>query len=91
MHHDLTPAPRSLATLVPGEEAVIEAIFFGALRALCADIGIREGGTVRCRGGTGGVLLLVNEDGRTVSLARDWARYIRISPEPIAATVSLAS
>jgi hypothetical protein len=77
-------AVRTLATLAPGETAVIESFLFGAIRTLCGDLGIREGQTVRCRAGTGGVLILDTQDGHTVSLARDWARFIRLDVRPAA-------
>ncbi|HSJ25150.1 MAG TPA: FeoA domain-containing protein [Longimicrobiales bacterium] len=69
----------TLAMLGPGESARVEHILFGALRTLCGDLGIREGGAVRCRAGTGGVLVLDTDDGHVVSVARDWARFIRIA------------
>lgn len=79
----LTPVNRdmrTLATLHPGESATVGAIIFDALRALCRDMGIVEGDSVHCRAGTAGVLVLDMANGRTVSLARDWARYIRLAP-----------
>lgn len=69
---------RTLAMLRPGESATIASILFGALKTLCGDLGIREGDTIRCRAGTAGVLILDTQDGHTVSLARDWARFIRL-------------
>ncbi|CAN5773201.1 hypothetical protein BH23GEM9_BH23GEM9_37510 [soil metagenome] len=75
---------RTLATLEPGESGTVGTIMFGALRALCADIGISEGVGVRCRAGTGGVLVLDTADGRTVSMARDWARFIHLLPVELA-------
>jgi hypothetical protein len=77
--HAVTPAPRTLASLAPGETATVHSFIFGALRSLCRDIGIREGDGVRCRAGTAGVLLLDTADGHTVSMARDWARFVRLS------------
>jgi hypothetical protein len=71
----------TLSTLHPGERATVQSIIFGALRSLCGDLGIREGESVTCRAGTAGVLVLDTEDGHVVSLARDWARFIRIRPE----------
>jgi hypothetical protein len=77
---------RTLASLKPGETATVITIVFGALRSLCGDLGIREGETVHCRAGTAGVLILDTQDGHTVSLARDWARFIRLdAPRVIAA------
>ena len=74
-----TELHRTLATLVPGESGTVDSIMFGALRALCNDLGIREGERVHCRAGTAGVLILDTEDGHTVSVARDWARFIRVA------------
>jgi hypothetical protein len=73
------PLARTLATLAPGESGTVGEIMFGALRALCGDLGIREGAAVHCRAGLGSVLVLDTEDGRVVSLARDWARFIRMA------------
>lgn len=75
---------RTLAMLAPGEGGTVESFLFGAVRALCGDLGIREGETVRCRAGTGGVLILDTQDGHIVSLARDWARFIRLAAQPAA-------
>jgi hypothetical protein len=72
--------PLTLDHLAPGESAHVESIVLATLRGLCGDIGIREGESVRCRAGTGGVLVLDTQDGRVVSLARDWARFIRVLP-----------
>jgi hypothetical protein len=72
-------AQRTLATLAPGESARIESFQYSAVRGLCSDLGIREGESVRCRAGTGGVIVLDTADGHTVSLARDWARFIRLA------------
>jgi hypothetical protein len=80
MHDVMTPAGRTLASLAPGESATVHSIAFGVLRALCRDLGIREGAGVHCRAGTAGVLVLDTADGHTVSLARDWARFIRLTP-----------
>lgn len=83
MPHALTSAPRTLASLVPGESARILSFMYSAVRGLCSDLGIREGETVRCRAGTGGVLVLDTADGHTVSLARDWARFVEMAPAEV--------
>lgn len=77
MYHDVTSAI-TLDTLTPGGSARVRTFMFNAMRLLCSDLGIREGDTVRYRAGTGGVLVLDTQDGRTVSLARDWARFISV-------------
>jgi hypothetical protein len=79
-----TPVQPTLASLGPGESAVVESFVFASLRALCGDIGIREGDVVRCRAGTAGVMVLDTQGGSTVSLARDWARFIRMGSPPAA-------
>lgn len=64
----------------------IKRILFEALRELCADLGVREGDLVRCRAETPSQLLLETPAGRTVALARDWARFIQVaSPGPVPA------
>lgn len=80
MHDVVSTSPRALSTLLPGEGGLVHAILFAALRTLCADLGIREGESVHCRAGTGSMLVLDTQDGRTVTLARDWARFIRVAP-----------
>jgi hypothetical protein len=69
---------RTLASLAPGDSGTVESFLFGSLRSLCNDLGIRQGETVRCRAGTAGVLILDTQDGHIVSVARDWARFIRL-------------
>jgi Fe2+ transport system protein FeoA len=80
MLRGVSEVPRTLATLAPGESGRIRTFLYGSLRGLLSDMGIHEGETVRCRAGTGGVLVLDTEHGQTVSLARDWARFIEVGP-----------
>jgi hypothetical protein len=70
---------RSLAAASAGESVQIRRILFGALRSLCADLGVREGDVVQCRAGTATHLLLDTPEGRTVTLERDWARFIQVA------------
>ncbi len=70
---------RSLAAADTGEAIEIRRILFGALRALCADLGVHEGEVVRCRACTPSQLLLETPAGRVVALERDWARFIQIA------------
>lgn len=70
---------RSLAAADSGEAFEIHRILFGALRSLCADLGVHEGEVVRCRACTPSQLLLETRAGRVVALARDWARFIQIA------------
>jgi hypothetical protein len=72
----------TLAGLNPGQSGRVTSFLFGSLRVLCGDLGIREGDIVRCRAGTAGVLVLDTEDGDVVSVAREWARFIQVGPEP---------
>jgi hypothetical protein len=81
----VTALPRTLAMLMPGESGQILSFMYGAVRGLCSDLGIREGETIRCRSGTGGVLVVDTADGHTVSLARDWARFVELAPDMPAA------
>ena len=78
MHAAVIEPARTLASFAPGDSGTIESFLFGALQAICSDLGIRKGETVSCRAGTAGVLILDTQDGHTVSVARDWARFIRI-------------
>lgn len=71
---------RSLASVRDGEIVVIRHILFGSLRDLCQRTGFQEGDVVRCRLATPSHLLLELPNGHTVPCARDWARFIRISP-----------
>ena len=75
-----TPSPgRTLASLAPGDSGTVESFLFGSLKVICGDLGIRAGETVRCRAGTAGVLILDTQDGRMVSVSREWARFIRVA------------
>lgn len=76
---DPTAGPvRSLAAARTGEAVVIRRILFGTLRALCAELGVREGDVIRCRAGTPSHILLETMSGRTIPLDRDWARFIQV-------------
>lgn len=70
----------TLARIQTGESMRISRILFGALRAVCDDLGIRENERFRCRATTSAMLVLEADDGHIVSLARDWARFIRVEP-----------
>jgi hypothetical protein len=75
---------RSLAAADRGEMIEIRRILFGALRQLCADLGLHEGEVVRCRACTSSQFLLETQTGRVVALDRDWARFIEIVSQPAA-------
>lgn len=70
----------TLARIAAGDSMRISRILFGALRSVCEDLGIRENERFLCRVATPNVLVLEADDGHIVSLARDWARFIRVVP-----------
>lgn len=72
------PDNSTLARIRSGESMRISRILFGALRSVCDDLGIRENERFRCRVATPTMLVLEADDGHIVSLARDWARFIRV-------------
>jgi|GEM_PF-4297418 len=75
-----SPGPvRSLAATSTGEVVVIRRILFGALRNLCADLGVFEGDLVSCRAGAGTHLVLRTSAGKTIPLDREWTRFIQVS------------
>lgn len=80
------PEASTLANVRAGESARITRILFGALRALCDDLGVRENERFHCRAASGTMLVLEADDGHIVSLARDWARFIRVEPAETALT-----
>jgi hypothetical protein len=68
----------SLAAVRNGDRVRIHTILFDAARQYCEDLGFAVGDVVCCRNAGRSSLLLVNPDGRTVSLDRDWARFIQV-------------
>lgn len=79
-----TPEPtRSLATAESGERMEIRRILFGALRAACARLGVREGAVVRCHAEIDSKLVLETASGRRIALERDWAQFIQVVPAPL--------
>lgn len=72
---------RSMATLEIGDVVRVETILADGLRALCRDIGVREGEVVVCRNATPNLLLLEPAGGHIVVLSRDRARFIRVSDQ----------
>ena len=75
----------SLAATRTGEFVEIKRILFKTLRAHCCELDIAEGDVVRCRAGTTSQLVLETKHGRTVSLDRDWARFIQVTNPVITA------
>lgn len=70
----------SLAGVCDGETVRIERILFDTLRDLCHDVGLAEGDVVHCRHNSNAVLLLGTDEGRTIILDSDWARFIQAAP-----------
>jgi hypothetical protein len=77
-----TAEASTLAHVHAGENARITRILFDALRSLCDDLGLRENDRFHCRAATPTMLVLEAEDGHIVSLAKDWARFIRVESAP---------
>lgn len=77
---------RSMATIDVGDVVRIETILVDGLRALCNDMGIREGDRVVCRSATSAMLLLEPPDGHIVVLSRNRARFIRVSDPAVRRT-----
>jgi hypothetical protein len=73
--------PQSLAATRSGERVEVRRILFQGLREHCSDLDIHEGDVLRCRAGTASQLILETAGGRTVSLQRDWARFIEVIPD----------
>jgi hypothetical protein len=74
------PSVISLAAVDTGDHVLIHAILFDALRVECESLGIGIGDTVQCATAAPASLLIETSHGRTVSLKRDWARFIQVSP-----------
>jgi hypothetical protein len=70
---------RTLCSVAPQERVRVESIRFPVLRALCADMGLHEGGTLVALAVTPRVLLLRNDAGQPVRLDADWARFIWVT------------
>ena len=86
MPENVRSAVRSLAATQTGESVEIRKILINTLRTHCSDLDIREGDVVRCRASTHSQLLLETRNGRTVSLDRDWARFIQVADSVPAVT-----
>jgi hypothetical protein len=75
---------RTLESVEAGETVTLRRFAFPTLRAVCEDIGLVPGRSVRCRVRAPGVLLLEREDGTHVRIDTGWARLIEISAVPVA-------
>jgi hypothetical protein len=73
-------ARRSLASIRVGEAVTLGDFAYPTLRAVCADLGLVGGATVRCRVAAPGVMLLERDDGSQVRLDAGWARLIGVRP-----------
>jgi Fe2+ transport system protein FeoA len=68
----------SLAAIRAGDRVRIQSILIDGARQYCEDLGFGAGDVIRCRNAGRSALLLVTPGGRTVSLDRDWARFIQV-------------
>jgi hypothetical protein len=69
----------SLAGIETGDLVRIHSIPATGIRTYCEAVGIVAGDVLSCRNAARYSLLLVTAQGRTVSLDRDRARFIRVS------------
>jgi len=81
-HANVPPSHSSLAGVSAGEYVQIDAIVIGSLRARYEELGICAGDTLHCRSAGRAFLLMSTMGGQSVSLERDWARYIRVHAHP---------
>lgn len=73
----------SLAGIEAGDLVRIHSIPATGVRTYCEAVGIMAGDVVTCRSAARYSLLLVTPHGRTVSLDRDRARFVKVSrPSP---------
>lgn len=80
------PQPlHSLAATQTGDVVEIRRILSDTLRTHCSELDIAEGDILRCRAGTPSQVLLETRHGRTVSIQRDWARFIQVTNPVVAA------
>jgi Fe2+ transport system protein FeoA len=68
----------SLAAVRTGDRVRVQSILLEGARQYCEALGFAAGDVIRCRSAGRSALLLVNPVGRTVSLDRDWARFIQV-------------
>jgi Fe2+ transport system protein FeoA len=68
----------SLAAVRTGDRVRVQSILLEGARQYCEALGFETGDLILCRNAGRSALLLVNPGGRTVSLDRDWARFIRV-------------
>ena len=72
-----------LAAVPPAAVVRVDHILFETLRDLCFGIGLHEGDRVRCQDSTAYSMTLSDENGRTIVIDRDWARFITVTqPDP---------
>jgi Fe2+ transport system protein FeoA len=68
----------SLAAVRTGDRVRVLSILLEGARLYCEALGFAAGDVIRCRHAGRSALLLVTPGGRTVSLDRDWARFIQV-------------
>lgn len=74
---------RSMSELQTGDAVRVEAILLETIRALFDEVGVHEGETLVCRSATETLLLLEAVAGHIVVLARERARFVRVSDRPL--------
>jgi hypothetical protein len=80
-HYAAQSGAYSLAAARRGDYVHVQHILFEQLREDCARLGLHEGDVVQCRS-SGAYLLLDTEQGGTIVLERDWARFIVVDEPP---------
>jgi hypothetical protein len=70
----------SLAAVPSGEDVRISEILFSSLQQHCEKLDLRVGETVRCRYAGRASMVLLTRSGRSISLDRGWARFIKVTP-----------
>jgi hypothetical protein len=81
-----SPARYSLAGVRTDDSVRVNAILLDSLRAQCLTLGLSVGSVVHCRAAGRASLILDTPGGRSVSIDRDMARFIKVSRVDAAAT-----
>lgn len=76
------PAIRSLADARPGERVGIRRIHFDEVRFRCAELGIREGETLRCLRHTAGEVVVEFPECHTTALEARLACFVELAAPP---------
>jgi hypothetical protein len=86
-----SPPPYSLAGVRTDDSVRVTAILLDSLRVQCHTLGFGEGSVVHCRAAGRASLVLDTPGGRSVSIDRDIARFIKVSRVDAAATAQLTA